>query len=64
LASLARVDSTLFTMLNLLIPSFPASLKGPRRSVVSPDYETQSNPPFLLGKSLFCISDAILTSII
>lgn len=36
-ASLARVDSTLLTILNLLMPSFPAILKGAKTSVVSPD---------------------------
>lgn len=37
LASLARVDSTLFTMLNLTSPFSSAYLKGYSRSVVSPD---------------------------
>ena len=37
LASLASVYSTLLTILNLLIPSFPPILNGARTSVVSPD---------------------------
>ena len=37
LASRAKVDSTLLTMLNLLMPSLAASLKGTNKSVVSPD---------------------------
>jgi hypothetical protein len=37
LASLAKVDSTLLTILNRLMPIAPASLKGASTSVVSPD---------------------------
>ena len=51
LAPRARVDSTLFTILNLTNPFSPAYAKGLSRSVVSPDYETERNPPLLLGKS-------------
>lgn len=36
-ASLASVDSTLLTILNLVIPNLPASSKGFSKSVVSPD---------------------------
>jgi hypothetical protein len=36
-ASLASVESTLFTILNLTIPLSPASLNGFSKSVVSPD---------------------------
>lgn len=61
-ASLAKVDSTLFTMLNLTRPSYPASLKGFNKSVVSPDWDTQSKPPSFLGKSSEVISLAIFTS--
>jgi hypothetical protein len=51
LASLARVDSTLLTILNLVNPSSPASLNGLSKSVVSPDYDTQRRPPLFKGKS-------------
>jgi hypothetical protein len=36
-ASLAKVDSTLLTILNLVSPNSPASVNGLSKSVVSPD---------------------------
>jgi len=63
-ASLASVDSTLFTILNLGIPNSPASPKGFNKSVVSPDCETQSKPAPVYEKSSLLISEAILTSIV
>lgn len=61
-SSRAIVDSTLLTMFSLYIPSFPAVLNGPNKSVVSPDWVTAMKPPLKWGKSCSYISEAILTS--
>jgi hypothetical protein len=61
LADLAREDSTLFIIVNLVTPRSSANLKGPNRSVVSPDYDTPKRPPFGEAKSNSLISEAILT---
>ncbi len=61
-SSLARVDMTLFTTLSLVRPACLAILKGMRRSIVSPDYETAMKPPFLTFKSFNPISEAVLAS--
>ena len=61
-SSLARVELTLFTTLSLVKPANFAYLNGIKRSIVSPDYETDKNPPFLIRRSLSSISEAILAS--
>jgi hypothetical protein len=63
-SSLARVDITLLTTLSLVNPSTFANLNGISRSIVSPLYDTDRNPPFLIPyKSYLVISDAIFASI-
>lgn len=51
-------------MLNLRIPFSPAILNGLKTSVVSPDYDTESKAPFIIGKSFSSISEAIFTSML
>jgi len=57
------VDITLLTTFNLVKPAALAILKGISKSIVSPDYETDRKPPFLISRSLSIISEAILASI-
>lgn len=61
-SSLARVDITLLTTLILVKSKSLALLKGMSKSMVSPDWETDRKPPFLMFKSISVISDAILAS--
>ena len=61
LFSLASVDMTLLTTLILVSPYSLAILNGISRSMVSPDYEIERNPPcFRSARSLDWISEAIL----
>ena len=48
-SSRARVDITLLTTFILVRPCFFAMRKGIRRSMVSPDWEIERNPPYLIS---------------
>lgn len=59
-SSLASVLMTLLTTLMRLSPQSLAFLKGIRRSMVSPDWETLKKPPLAMPfSSLSVISEAI-----